>query len=375
MANTLEAVAPKLLAQGLMALRGTNVMPTLVNRDYDRDLAAKGLTVDIPIPSAVPTQDVAPGATPPNTGDIAPTVAKVTLDKWKEAPFYLTDKDVKQSMNGIIPLQASEAVKSLVNDVNADILGKYTSVYGMVGTPGVTPFGSNTKEATDARTKLNIQLAPGQDRRFVMDPSAEGNALNLRAFNDTNFAVTAQDVRDGKMARKLGFDWAMDQQVPVHAAGLSTAAVNGAGQTGNQLAFDGGVNAADGGAAVKAGDIFTIAGDAQTYAVVATTGAKAGTLTITPSIKKAPADDAVITFKPTHTVNLAFHRDAFAFASRPLADQTTGLGNIIRTATDPVTGLALRLEISREHKRTRFSYDLLWGSSLVRPELAVRVAG
>ena len=374
MANTLNTVAPKLLAQGLMALRGTNVMATLVNRDYDREFANKGLTVDVPIPSAVPTQDVAPGNTAPNPEDVAPTTAKVTLDKWKEAPFYLTDKDVQQSMNGIIPLQASEAVKSLIDDVNADILGKYKSVYGFVGAPGTTPFAANTNIASEARTKLNIQLCPPKDRRFILDPSAEGNALNLRAFNDVNFATTAQDVRDGKLARKLGFDWAMDQQVPTHTAGLSTAAVNGGGQTGNQLIFDTGANAADGGQAVTAGDIFTIAGDAQTYAVLSTTGAKAGTLTITPAIKQAPNDNAVITFKATHTVNMAFHRDAFAFASRPLAD-TNGLGNIIQTATDPVTGLALRLEISREHKRTRFSYDLLWGSALVRNELATRVAG
>ena len=99
------------------------------------------------------------------------------------------------------------------------------------------------------------------------------------------------------------------------------------------------------------------------------------TIYVEPGLKLALAGDETITIKGTHAVNLAFHRDAFAFVSRPLADNADGLGNIIQSAIDPVSGLALRLEVSRQHKRTRFSYDVLYGLACVRRELACRVAG
>jgi argininosuccinate lyase len=99
------------------------------------------------------------------------------------------------------------------------------------------------------------------------------------------------------------------------------------------------------------------------------------TLNISPPLKTALVGSEAVAVKASHAVNLAFHRDAIAFATRPLVDQMDGLGNIINTATDPVSGLALRLEISREHKRTRFSYDILYGATLVRADLAARLAG
>jgi hypothetical protein len=37
--------------------------------------------------------------------------------------------------------------------------------------------------------------------------------------------------------------------------------------------------------------------------------------------------------------------------------------------------LALRLEISRQHKQTRYSFDVLYGGALVRPQLVTRIAG
>ncbi len=69
MANNLANIADKIMARGLMALRGTNALSRYVNRSYDVEGAEIGSTIDIPIASAVPARDVVPAQTPPATQD------------------------------------------------------------------------------------------------------------------------------------------------------------------------------------------------------------------------------------------------------------------------------------------------------------------
>jgi len=372
MANDLSEVIPRILAQGLLALRGATVMPRLVNTDYGKEAKQKGDTIDVPIPSAITIQAVTAAATPPSTADTTPTKVQIALDKWYEAPFYLTDKDRAEAMSGIIPMQVSEAIKSIGDQVNSDLFALYKRVYGWAGVAGATPFASDVSEATAVRKVLNNQLAPLSPRRMVIDPDAEANALGLRAFQDASFRGDDKGIREGEIGRKLGFDWSMDQAVPTHT--------NANGTPGSFLVNQADVAIGDltviidtGSNDPVEGDVFTVAGDTQTYAV---SSYASNTITFTPAAKVAWADNAAITFKATgHIVNLAFHRDAFALAVRPLEAEGNGLGNIIRSAIDPKSRMALRLEVSREHKRTRWSFDVLYGVALVRAALAARCAG
>lgn len=374
MANTLTAVIDKLLAQGLLALRQMAIMPILVNRGYEDTAAERGSTIDVPIPSAIVAQDVAPANVPPTTADVQPTSVPIALDQWKEAAFYLTDKDIMEAMNGTIPMQASEAIKALANVVDQYILGLYKSFYGFQGTPGVTPLASDTSDATFLGAILSNQLAPIGDRRIVVNPFAQANALNLRAFQDASWTGSTMAILQGQLSQRLGFDWFMDQNVPTHTAGTGTGYLvnNGAGYAigTTTLVVD------TGSGTLIAGDILTFAGHTQTYAVVSSVGG--GTVTsivISPGLVVAVADNVAITRKASHVVNLAFHRDAIAFANRPLVGAVEGLGAIISSAVDPVSKLTLRLEVSREHRRTRYAYDILYGAKVVRPELGARLAG
>lgn len=376
--NTITNVVPQLLAQGLLTLRENAVMPRLVNGDYSTLAAEKGDKINIPIPAVVPTQDVAPSYVAPDDAGIEPGKVDLELNQWREAPFFLTDKEMMECMNGIIPMQAAEAVKGLANYVDSYLLGLYKEAWHVSGFAGTTPFATDVTAATTARKLLTNSIAPVQDRRFVFNADVEANALGLRAFQDVAWTGDAQGINEGQIVRKLGFDWFLDQNVPNHTAGtvstsfaIKTATAHAAGVTTL-------TTSTGGDAALKKGDIITIAGHDQTYVVTAAaarTGAGDMAVTIAPGLKTALTGAEAITIMDSHAANIAFHRNAIAFANRPLADSANGLGNLIMSQQDPVTGLTMRLEVSRQHKRTRWSYDILFGAKAVRPQHIVRVLG
>jgi len=374
--NTLTQAVQQLLAQGLMALRQMAVMPRFVNRAYETMSGEKMSTIDINIPSAITAQAVSPSYVAPDDAGVVPTKVSITLDQWWEAPFFLNDKEMLEVIGGTIPMQASEAVKSLANKVDGHLLGLYTQVYSAVGSAGVTPFQTDLASFLDADEKLNNTLAPPDNRYVAINAKAKAAAMSLRAFQDASFRGDQAGILRGDIGEKLGAFWFMDQNIPSHTAGTW----NGTGTTtGTNAAGQGVVNLTGGTGSILAGDIVTFAGDEQQYVATAVTGTAPTTaITVSPNLVTAKSSTEVVTLlgaSDTYRVNLNFHRDAFALVSRPFAAaDPMGLGTY-QSAIDPVSGLALRLEVSRQHKRTRFSYDLLYGVKCVRPELACRILG
>lgn len=381
MANTLSDVVPVLVAQGLQTLRAACVMPRLVNTDYSNNPSNQGDTVNVWIPSAMTVSDVAPTAAPATPGDISPTKAPIPLDQWRHTGFFLTDKQQEEIVGGVQSKQTGEAVKALAEDINSFIFGKYLGVYGYAGTAGTTPFASDVSAATAARKVLNLQRAPLSDRRLVLDVNAEANALGLPALTTFQNTGNAQGIIEGTIGRKLGFDWAMDQQIPTHTAGTITTGLISKAATAYAIGvktITATTAASTGACALKKGDIITFAGDTQTYTLTAdATQASAAsdvTLSFEPGLAVAHVGSEAVSVKASHVVNLAFHRDAFAFVSRPLQAVSANTVEMM-SVPDPVSGVTLRLEVVRQNKQLYFDFDVLYGAACVRPELACRIAG
>jgi hypothetical protein len=280
--------------------------------------------------------------------------------------------------------QASEHVKALAQRLNSYALSQYKGVYGYVGTAGTTPFAADTTAATQARKILNKQEAALTDRRIILDPDAEALAVELAKLTSAQNTGDKTELTEAAIGRKLGFDWFMDQQIPTHASTALTAGaltangVNavGAGTTDGGRTGTVSLAKATNAAPLVQGDIITIAGDTQTYVVTADTNLIVGntTVPIAPALKKATAGGEAVTLKASHVVNLAFHRDAFAFASRPLQKTSQNTVEML-SIPDPVTGIVLRLELVRQFKQWFYDFDVLYGVKLVREELACRIAG
>lgn len=375
--NTITNVLPKLLAQGLVALRESVRLPRLVNSSYSQLASRKGNVINVPIPSAIAATNVSPSITMATNVASAPTVALVTLDFWKEATFHLDDSEMVSVMEGTIPMQASEAVKALANSVDTYIMGKATGVYGMAGVPGTSPFSGSLNMAVSARQLLNEQLAPLSDRRVVVDPTAESNLLLNTQVLQFDQRGDRGGIITGTIGTKLGFDWYMDQNITSYTPGTGWATGYTASTVGGAVG-DATLNITNTTASgtVLVGDIFTSAGQQHVVTAAATASATVPfAVAFNPALKTAVATgDAITVVGTAYTRNLAFHRDAFAWASRPLGD-VPALGSAFQSVSDPVSGITLRLEVSRQYKQTTFSYDILGGANLIRPELAVIIAG
>ena len=402
MANTNTVLIPKVLYRGLMALRQRVIMPRLVNSDFSNDAVAKGTQIVIPLPVAVADQAVTPSNVLVAPTDVTLTSATLALDQWRHSkPVGLTDKEKTEidADANFLPMQMSEAIKGLANTLNAYIWGKYTTstsgVYGFISNPSagaasaiIDPFASGTTDtsgvsaATNAKRVLNAQLCPRQDRRGVLNFNAEAAMLDLGAISDAE-KIGSPDVKiEGEIGRKFGIDWFADDHVPSHTVGTCFASTP-ADVTCKESEAKGStaISILDAGAGtLVAGDIFTIAGDSQTYVV---TGSSAPytlhasndtQVSILPHLKVAVSGGGqVITVKNSHVVNMVFHRDAFGFAMRVLEMDVTG--RQVMTMTDPVSGITLRLMVTPQHYQTTWSFDILYGAALVRPEFAMRIAG
>src|SRR4051812_12742402 len=91
------------VAMGLNTLRENLALVHIANRDYEQNITAakRFATVNVAVPAAVATRDVAPDVVPPAVTAVTPTNVPVQLSIWREAPFAMDDKGLSQVDRGI----------------------------------------------------------------------------------------------------------------------------------------------------------------------------------------------------------------------------------------------------------------------------------
>lgn len=382
--NNLTQYIQPLLAQGMQSFRQKIILPRLVNRSFDRVPGAKFSTVQIPIPSAIVATDVVPGHVAPDTDALAPSFIQLVMDQWKEAAFTLTDADLMKVRAGIIPMAVESATTALAEAVNTQVWTRAKGFGNFAGTPGTTPFATDLAVYVNARKILNKRNIPKRDRIAIIDADAEGNAIQLRAFQDKSWRGDDEGIIEGEIGRKLGANWYQDNGVPFQNTAAATAGamtVNGVNAKGSKVIS---IAKATNTQALKAGDVITIAHGGLTgnvdYAIDADVTLIVGNtaVSLTEGLRVASVGGEAITLRAAHVKNVLMHRDAIAFGTRPLAeaapDGAGGLG-VFDSVVDEESGLILRLELTREFKQWRWSYDVMWGSALVRPEAGAIMAG
>lgn len=357
--------------EALIQLEKVLGMAGRVYRDYKADPQIKGDTIQIRRPTAFTAADAPATAT-----DLNPDSVSITLNKWKEVKFALTDKDLALNSDRIVSDHIRPAAVAIADQIDQDLAALYKDI-PWHSTMSATPALADVTAIRKVMFNNKVPLRDESMLHFMVggtEQAAFQNAMTVLSNPQ------ASGLRDGSMGRLYGFDTWANQNTPTHTSGVAadaTGTIDGVNAVGATTIVFSGVTA---GITWKAGDSFSIAGDTQRY-VFATDGTDADgnacSATISPGLKKATAGTEVITIflgGASKTQNLAFHRNAFALATAPLSDLGNQLGARIASIADPITGLSLRsrLYYIGDSSQVNVALDVLYGVKTLDPNLAVR---
>ncbi len=392
-ANTYSSLLPSIFGMVTTIVRTQSIMPRLVLNLSDDIAGQPGSTVQMPDQITGVTRAVVHDISPADPTNLALTATPLTLSNWREAPFTIDDKMGAEVVAGTIPRVLQSYASALADYVDSQILALYTSIYntgasdafggGATALPAAftvdaTKNPSGLRAVAEAGTLIDQLGAPKGDRRVVLSAYDTWAAQILGQFLKFNERGDQGGIIDGEIGRKIGMDWWMDQQVVTHTCGTvgSTAGQTLTCPTANvgdtAITFVGTITTA---LTLKAGDVFIFNNSNQTYVnntLVTSTTNSLPLSSFSPPLKVAVTAANSAKVLPSHKVNLLFHRDAIAFASRPLG----GIGNPdnVAQAFDEVSGLNLRVEIMRQNKQDYVSIDCLFGAALRDAKLIARVA-
>lgn len=377
MANTLTGLIPTLYnALDVVSRELTGFIPA-VSSDMTYDRAAVGQTVTSPVAPSATASDITPAVTPPNDGDQTIGSVSMSITKARRVPIRWNGEEKRgldnngASYNVILRDQFSQAMRTLTNEVEADLAALHLKASRAYGTAGTTPFASTLADTAQARKILSDNGAPLGDLQMVIDTTAGANMRTLTNLTRANEAADVELLRRGVLLDVHGFAIRESAQVKSFTAGTGASATTDA--TGYAVGATTITLAIAGTGTILAGDTISFAGDANKYVVV--TGddnvANGGTVVIaSPGLRKAiPAAATNITVSAGSIRNMFFPRSALALATRAPALPDGGDSADDRMIiTDPQSGLSFEVSVYRQYRQIQYEVALAWGVAATKSE-------
>jgi hypothetical protein len=363
-----------------------------INRQYDDSFAKSGAKIGDSLKIRLPNRYTVTTGAALNVQDVAEESVTLQVNTQKHVGMKFTSDELTLDLDDFSKRVIQPAVAVLASDIENDALSGLTKkVYNTVGTWGTVP--ASYKVITDARARMNKFLAPKDNRRGLQ---LESDAMSSMAdalkglFQDSK--EVASQYRDGMIGRHGGFDWYENERVYAHATGTdhTTVTVNdGAIASGDTTITTAGAN-------VTVGTVFTFSqsvvnavhpetktdlGFLQQFVITAVDG---NDWTFSPAIITSGAKKNVTalpttghaitvfgTASQTKNQHLAYHEDAFTFAT---ADLLLPRG-VDFAAREVMDGISVRLIRDYDINNDTFPcrVDVLYGYKELRPEHACRI--
>ena len=387
MANTLTDLAPDLYAALDVVSRELVGMIPSVTVDARVNQAAVGQIVrSHVVPAANALIDNTPAMAFPTAAYQTIGNQEIVITKSKSAPFSWqgNEQDLLASGAGYMSVRANQmaqAMRKLVNDMEADLCALYATTSRAAGTVGTVPFVSNTAALSAARKVLVDNGAPISDLQLVIDTNAGANLQTLFNINSARDQAAA-NLSDQGILTTIGSTQVRESaQINTPTAGAmanatSTAAAFTVGQTVIPLATAGtGV--------VAAGDVITFANDTNQYNIASVSFAGANpasgdTITLAaPGLRKAQGvATRAITVLAASPRNMAFSRSAIVLATRmPERPAEGDLALDVMTIQDPRSGIAFEVSIYPGVRMVTYHIGLAWGVKNIKPEHTAQLLG
>lgn len=383
MSTTLTNLIPELYeALDVVSRELVGLIPA-VTLDPLAERAAVNQTVRSFVAPASTAGDITPGVTPPDDGN--QTIGNVTLSitKARRVPFRWTGEQERSVAAGhgasaIRAAQLQQAIRTLVNEMEADLAALYVNASRQHGVGTTVPFGT-AGDYTDASLSRKILVdngAPNADLQLVLNTGAGANIRGKQAQAQMAGDISLQ--RQGVLFDINGMAIRESAQIKTHTKGTgASATTNAAGYAVGATTI---TLASAGTGTIVAGDTITFANHADKYVVV--TGdadvSGGGTLVLAaPGLRVAlPASAQAITVDATGPRNMAFHRSAIILAQRlPALPEGGDVARDRTTVVDPRSGIALEVAMYPQYRQMQYEVSAAWGVKVVKTEHVALLAG
>ena len=387
--------------KALEILENNLVLTRNVNRQYDSSFAVEGAKIGSTLRIRLPDRALVTDGAALQVQDDNEQYTTLTVASQKHIGVNFTSAELTMQLDDFADRVLKPRVSQLAASIDADVANAYKSIYASVGTPGTTP--STSLVLLQAQQKLNEAAAVMNPRYATVNPAANAGLVEgMKGFFNPVDTISKQ-FKAGMMGTGvLGYDEVnMSQSIVNHTNGdwgtsitvTSTISTQGASQIG--ISFTGSAKT------WKVGDVFTIAnvfavnpqtrqstGSLQQFVVTEDlTASSTGTLKISPAIYTSsqalatvnsfPQSGAVITMlgnaNSQYAQNLVYHKDAITFATADLV-----LPQGVDMASRQVhNGISLRIvrQYDINNDRMPCRIDVLYGYSVIRPQMACRMWG
>lgn len=377
MSNTLTNLIPQISqALDVVSRELTGLIPA-VTRNSSAERAALNQTIRFPVVPTYASDSISAAATGPDPS--ASTIGNdtMTISKSKGVTFYWEGEEQRGLQNAgyysnILRDQFAQAMRTLANEVEADLAALYIYASRAYGTAGTAPFGTagDYSDGAQVRKILVDNGAPTGDLQLVVSTAAGANLRGKQGGRGVDAEGTPSLLRQGVLLDIHGFMVRESGQIVSHTKGAGTgydfaAAGEAVGQT--TLSVEGGTANTTG---IKAGDVITHAGDtANKYVVNTGTGnnATADIVIGAPGLLIAGVDANEITIGNSYAANMAFSRSAIHLVTRaPAMPEGGDSADDVMEFSDPVSGLAFQVAMYRQRRRIAYEVGLAWGVKAVK---------